>query len=104
VKRGGCDAVFRRGGDAGVVRACAHSGAGGCAVDFSRRKKAGRGPHANERRGWRQLGRPEGKARWGGQWLGLGRGRRPKRGGGEWAGGRSHRPGGKRKGGRAEIQ
>jgi hypothetical protein len=44
--------------------------------------------------------RPDGE---GGRWLGLGRGRWPKRGGGEWAGGRSHGPGGKRKGGRAET-
>jgi hypothetical protein len=39
----------------------------------------------------------------GGRWLGLGSGRRPKRGGGEWAGGRSHGPSGKRKGGQAET-
>jgi hypothetical protein len=41
VKRGGCDAVSWRGGDAGAVRACARGGAGGCVVGFSRRKKLG---------------------------------------------------------------
>jgi hypothetical protein len=40
-EEGGCDAVSGRGGDAGAVRACAHGGVGGCAVDFSRRKKPG---------------------------------------------------------------
>jgi hypothetical protein len=81
-EEGECDAVSKRGGDAGVVRTRAHGGAGGCAVGFLRRKMVGQGPHGSERRGWR-LGRPEAKARW----LGLGRGWRPKREGGEWAGG-----------------
>jgi hypothetical protein len=65
-EEGGCDAVSGRGGDAGAVRACARGSAGGCVVGFSRRKKLG-GPQGSERRGWRRLGRPEAKARWGGR-------------------------------------
>jgi hypothetical protein len=67
VKRGACDTISGRGGDAGAVRTRARGGAGGCAVGFLRRKKAGWGPHGSERRGWRRLGRPEAKARWGGR-------------------------------------
>jgi hypothetical protein len=105
VKRGRVRRCFQERRGRRAVRAHAHGGAGGCAVGFSRRKKAGRGPPCSERRGWRRLWagrrpRPGGK---GGRWLGLGSGRRPKRGGGEWAGGWSHGPGGKRKGGRAET-
>jgi hypothetical protein len=34
---------------------------------FLEEEEAGWGPHGNERRGWRRLGRPEAKARWGGR-------------------------------------
>jgi hypothetical protein len=87
-EEGGCDAVFERGGDARAVRARARGGAGDCTIGFSRRKKAGRGPHDSERRGWRRLGQPEAKARWGGRPV-AGRGEREaaqegRRGVGRW--------------------
>jgi hypothetical protein len=98
VKKGGCDAVSGRGGEAGAVRARASGGAGGYTIAFSRRKKLG-GAHMVVRGegggGWAgRRPRPGGE---GGRWLGLGRRRRPKRGGGEWAGGGSHGPGEKRR-------
>jgi hypothetical protein len=71
---------------------------------FLEEEEAGRGPHGSERRGWRWLGRPEAKARWGGR-LVAGPGEREaaqgrRRGVGR---GRSHGPSEKRKGGRAEA-
>jgi hypothetical protein len=48
--------------------------------------------------GWRP--RPSGE---GGRWLGLGEGGSPREEEGEWAGGRSHRPGGKRKEARPKL-
>jgi hypothetical protein len=82
VKRGECDTVSGRGGDAGAVRMHASGGAGGCAVGCLRKKKLG-GAHMTVRgEGGGGLGRPEAKAQWGGRLVaGLGR-RRPKRGGG----------------------
>jgi hypothetical protein len=48
VKRGECDAVSGRGGDAGAVRVSASGGAGSCTVGFPRRMKLG-GAHATVR-------------------------------------------------------
>jgi hypothetical protein len=87
---GECDAVSRRGGDAGVVHEHASGGAGGCIGGFPRRKKLG-GAHAVVRGegGGSWAGRKPRPGGEGGRWLGLGEGGGPREEEGEWAGGRS---------------
>jgi hypothetical protein len=67
VKRGGVRRRFReKRGRRGGARTCSLRRRW-LRRRFLEEAEAGRGPHGSERRGWRRLGRPEAKARWGGR-------------------------------------